>query len=200
VDAILADGLLSEAEESAVANFQRLSALTQNELDADGAFAKVGKAAVLRRVMSGKPPENLQINFGLPFILQKKEVLLWVFQNVQYFSTKTTRTYVAGNSGMSVRVMKGVYYRVGQTKGHSVAKDDLVSEGMGTLAVTNKHLLFDGPGKDVKFGIDKLVTVQPLSDGIMVQRDTQTAKPQGFKTGDGWFLYNLVMNATQVEV
>ena len=25
-------------------------------------------------------------------------------------------------------------------------------------------------------------------------RDAQTAKPQSFRTGDGWFVYNLVTN------
>ena len=29
-------------------------------------------------------------------------------------------------------------------------------------------------------------------------RDLQTAKPQAFKTGDGWFAYNLAVNLAQM--
>ena len=28
-------------------------------------------------------------------------------------------------------------------------------------------------------------------------RDAQSAKPQAFKTGDGWFAYNLAVNLAQ---
>ena len=30
-------------------------------------------------------------------------------------------------------------------------------------------------------------------------RDAQTAKPQTFRTGDGWFPYNLVTNLAQTQ-
>jgi hypothetical protein len=30
-------------------------------------------------------------------------------------------------------------------------------------------------------------------------RDAQTAKPQTFVTGDGWFVYNLAVNLAQVQ-
>ena len=29
-------------------------------------------------------------------------------------------------------------------------------------------------------------------------RDAQTAKPESFKTGDGWFAYNLAVNQEQM--
>jgi hypothetical protein len=32
------------------------------------------------------------------------------------------------------------------------------------------------------------------SDGIGIQRDAASAKPEVFKTGDGWFAYNLITN------
>ena len=30
-------------------------------------------------------------------------------------------------------------------------------------------------------------------------KDNQTAKPQAFRTGDGWFAYNLAVNRGQME-
>ena len=42
-----------------------------------------------------------------------------------------------------------------------------------------------------------VVPSYPCTDGIGVMRDAQTAKPQEFRTGDGWFIYNLVTNLAQ---
>ena len=36
-------------------------------------------------------------------------------------------------------------------------------------------------------------------DGFGIIRDAQTAKPQTFRTGDGWFAYNLAVNLSQQQ-
>ena len=33
--------------------------------------------------------------------------------------------------------------------------------------------------------------IRTAADGFGIMRDAQTAKPQAFQTGDGWFPYNL---------
>ena len=40
---------------------------------------------------------------------------------------------------------------------------------------------------------------EPYSDGLGIMRDTQTARPQSFVTGDGWFVYNLAANLAQIQ-
>lgn len=45
---------------------------------------------------------------------------------------------------------------------------------------------------------DKIVAFEPYSDGIGVQRDAVTAKPQSFVTDDGWITYNLITNLAQM--
>lgn len=40
----------------------------------------------------------------------------------------------------------------------------------------------------------------PFSDGFGLMRDTQTDKPQSFRTGDGWFAFNLATNLAQMKV
>ena len=45
---------------------------------------------------------------------------------------------------------------------------------------------------------DQIVDFEPFSDGFSIMRDAQTAKPQAFKTGDGWFAYNLAVNLAQM--
>lgn len=66
------------------------------------------------------------------------------------------------------------------------------------MGVTTKHLYFAGDGKSFRVQYDKIVSFEPLNDGIGIQRDAATAKPQYFVTGDGWFIYNLVTNLAQM--
>ena len=46
-------------------------------------------------------------------------------------------------------------------------------------------------------GYDRIVSFEPYDDGFGIMRDAQTAKPQMFRTGDGWFPYNLATNLAQ---
>jgi hypothetical protein len=93
---------------------------------------------------------------------------------------------------VSIRIAKGLYYRTGAFKGERVQTSDT-----GPLSVTNKHIYFAGPSKRFRIAYNKIVAFEPFSDGIGVQRDAQTARPQLFATGDGWFTYNLITNLAQ---
>ena len=39
---------------------------------------------------------------------------------------------------------------------------------------------------------------EQLSHRFGIMREVQTAKPQNFRTGDGWFTYNLAVNLAQM--
>ena len=45
---------------------------------------------------------------------------------------------------------------------------------------------------------DRIVSSEPHHDGFGTMRDAQTARPQTFITGDGWFIYNLAVNLAQM--
>jgi hypothetical protein len=192
------DGLLSEEEESALSELKEHFSLPQQILDRNGAYSKLVKGAVLRDIMDGNLPERMKIDGGLPFNLQKSEKVVWVFQSVNYYEEKTRTRYVGGSQGVSVRIAKGLYYRTGAFKGERVQTSETVHADTGLLGVTNKHIYFAGPSKRFRIAYNKIVTFEPFSDGIGVQRDAQTAKPQSFQTGDGWFTYNLITNLAQM--
>ena len=46
---------------------------------------------------------------------------------------------------------------------------------------------------------DRIVDFEPYSDGFGIMPDAQTARPQAFKTGDGWFAYNLAVSLYQMK-
>jgi hypothetical protein len=191
------DGLLSQEEEDALVELQTHFNLTQDSLDTHGAYSKVVKGAVLRDILSGKIPERVKIAGALPFNLQKNEILVWVFQNVDYYEEKTCTHYKGGSHGVSIRVAKGIYYRVGAFKGRRVQTQEAIHD-TGLLGVTNKQIYFAGSTKRFRIGYNKIVAIEPYSNGISILRDAATAKPQTFVTGEGWFIYNLMTNLAQI--
>lgn len=193
------DGVLSQEEEDGLDAVREKFGLTQSELDENGSFSQAVKGGVLRELMEGKIPERVSITGTLPFNLQKSERIIWVFTDVDYYEEKRRREYVGGSKGVSIRVAKGIYFRTSAFKGHPVERTETIHAGHGLLAVTNKHLYFGGgSGKDFRVQLDKIVSFEPFSDGIGIQRDAATAKPQIFVTGDGWFTYNVVQNAANL--
>lgn len=198
VDKFLDDGILDEVEEKRLLGFKEHFGLSHDELDKNGALTKTTKAAILRDVLGGSIPQRITIDGNLPINLQKGEQVVWAFPNCKYFEDKVRRTYVGGSKGVSVRVMKGVYYRTGSFKGRSVEHTERVHMDTGLVAITNKHIYFAGSAKSTRIPYTKIVSFEPFSDGIGVMRDAATAKAQTFVTGDGWFTYNLVTNLAKL--
>jgi hypothetical protein len=198
VDIAFDDGILTEQEEMALSKLQQHFSLSQQVLDKNGAFSKIVKGAILRDILDGKLPERIQIDGNLPFNFQKTEKIVWVFQGVNYYEEKTRTRYVGGSRGVSLRIAKGVYYRTGAFKGERVQTSETIHADTGLLGVTNKHIYFSGPSKRFRIAYNKIVSFEPFSDGIGVQRDAASARPQSFATGDGWFTYNLITNLAQM--
>ncbi len=197
VDHALDDHVISEQEEENLHQLQNLFQLSDHELDRKGTLTRLNQACVLRDILNGELPK-LKVEGGpLPFNLMKSESLVWVFQGVEYYEQKTRTQFQGGSQGMSFRVAKGVYYRVGGFRGERVQTNETVHAGTGLLGVTTKHLYFSGGNKHFRIRYDRMVVIEPYSDGIGVMRDAQSARPQAFVTGDGWFVYNLVSNLAQ---
>jgi len=112
VEHFLEDGLLDETEEKRLVEVKNHFALPQSDLDKHGALTKTTKAAVLRDVLNGIIPQRMSVDGNISINFQKGEQLIWAFPGSDYLEDKTKRQYVGGSKGVSVRVMKGVYYRV----------------------------------------------------------------------------------------
>lgn len=198
VQQFLEDGVLDATEEDRLVEFTERFALSQSELDRNGALTKTVKAGVLRQVLGGVVPQRASLAGNLPINLQSGEQVVWVFSGSQYLEDKTRREFVGRSQGVSLRVMRGVYYRVGAFKGQPVEHTERVLVDTGLVAVTDKHIYFAGPKKSLRIPYAKIVSFEPFSNGVGVMRDAATAKAQIFVTGDGWFTYNLVTNLSQI--
>ena len=196
VDHFLDDGNLDEVEERKLVRFMEETGLSVDELNRKNSYTKFVKGRLLRKVLRG---EIEQFNGPVPVILGKSEVPVWTFQDVDNYEMRKRREYVGGYSGFSVRIARGVYYKVGGFKGNPVEKTELAHVDKGVLVFTNKNLYFVGQTRSYKIPCKKIISVIPYKEGIMVYRDTKTAKPQFFELDDVWFSYNLLVNLVTLE-
>jgi hypothetical protein len=200
VDLFLEDGVLSINEESFLGHFIEQFNLNQKPyIDSLKIKHKIVKASILRNVIEGNPMSSrINLDGNLPFKFLNKEFLIYVDQSVEYFEKRIKTTYKGGSDGVSVKIMKGVYYRKSSFRGTPVKTLNTVSVGSGTLALTNKHLYFASSNKNFRVRFDRIVTITPFEDGIGVQKDGVSSKPMTFKNVDGWFYYNFIKNADKI--
>lgn len=198
VEKIIDDGILSKSKEELIGKFIEQLNIPQDLLDTNDKFHLVIKAAILRDLTEGNIPESkIRIQGNLPFNFQKNEKLVWLFQDVEFYEQKSKTHYQGGYSGMSFKVAKGVYYRFGGFKGHPVSVEEMKYVDTGIMCLTNKHVYFASSSKNLRIQISKIITMNPYEDGIVLQKDGVTAKPQTFKNIDGWFIYNAISNLNQ---
>jgi hypothetical protein len=152
----------------------------------------MAKSAVPRDLMQGVIRKRMRFDGNLPLNFQKGEQVVWAFDQVDYLEKRTRRQYVGGSRGVSVRVMKGVYYHVDGFKGQAIDRNERIHVDTGLVAVTTKQIYFSGTKKAFRIPYAKIVSFEPSRNGLGIMRDSVSAKPQIFVTHDGWFTYNLV--------
>ena len=195
LDKYLDDGMLSEEEEGILNLYIDHFYLTQEVLEKRDSLSKTLRASIIRDVLNGEEIANrINISGNLPFKFQKSENLIWLFKGVQLYEQRIKTTYEGGSQGVSIRIAKGLYYRTSSFKGRPVKTTNIVPIAKGFLALTNKHLYFSSGVKNFRINYNKIITVNPYSDGVGVQKDGVTAKPQIFSNIDGWFCYNFIKN------
>jgi hypothetical protein len=110
----LYDGVLSEEREKRLVDLKGGLSLSSGDLLQTDAWDRMAKSAVLRDLINGVIPKRMRFDSNLPLNLQKSEQVVWAFDRSDYLEEKTRRQYVGGSRGVSVRIMKGVYYHVGR--------------------------------------------------------------------------------------
>jgi hypothetical protein len=192
-----AEGLAAETEKRLI-HYKENFNLTQDDLDHNGAFTRVVKAAILRDLHNGIVPSRTTIQGGPTLNLQKDEKIVWEFAGSSLLEDKVSHHYVGGSNGVSVRLAKGLYYRTSSFKGRQVDVTNRVVVDHGTLVVSNKCIYFAGSHKSLKIPYKKIGSFTNFSNGIGIAKDTGGGKLQIFVTGDGWFSCNLIAGLARI--
>ena len=198
VEGVIEDGVVSLDEEAALSQYISHFDLTQEELDRNGAQTTLVQASVIRDVTQGIIPQRQTITGRVPFNLMKSETLVWVIQDVDYLETVVRRERRGTSHGVSIRVARGLYYSPRQFRSRPIEWEETVHQDTGLLGITTKHVYFAGARKKFRVRYDRIVSFDPYDDGFGIMREAQSAKPQTFRTGDGWFVYNLATNLAQL--
>ncbi len=191
VNTYLEDGLIDNEEEESLNRFIECTGISIEEVSKSSAYGHYIQSLVLRDIQEGKTPNRVAIP-SLPILLAKKEYPIWAYPNVKGYERKTGKEYVGGSRGTSIRLCKGVYYRTGGSKGHSVDYQYTQPLGSGPLIITNKALYFVNQSTTVKVLISKIVSIEPFSDGIGIVKDAVRPRPLYFEGFDSWFMMNLL--------
>jgi len=101
------------------------------------------------------------------FILKGGEHLVFELPGIQFAEEQVKRTRGVGQ-GISVRVMKGVSYRIGAFSAAPERVVEPVDEG--ALTVTNQRISFRGTTRSIEFPLSKLSAIEALDTGISVSR------------------------------
>jgi hypothetical protein len=116
VDNALDRGVVSEQVEKRLVELKEDLSLSSGDLLRTDAWDRLAKSTVLRDLMAGVIPQRIQVDGNLPFNFQKGERVVWAFDEVDYLEDKAHRQYVGGSKGVSIRVMKGVYFTSGDLR------------------------------------------------------------------------------------
>ena len=198
VETALEDRVIALGEERALGEYMAHFGLSVADVNANGAYTSVVQSAAIRDVTEGIIPRRQNIDIRLPFNLMKSEEMVWVLTDVDYLEVVTRRERRGASQGLSIRIARGVYYRPSSFRSRTVEWEETKKVDRGLLGLTTKHLYFAGEKRKFRVRYDRIVTFEPYDDGLGIMRDAQTAKPQSFVTGDGWFVYNLAVNLAEM--
>ncbi len=81
--------------------------------------------------------------------------------------------YAGATSGASIRIAKGVTYRVGANRGVPI-RENVAESYPGKLIVTNMRIIFVSPQGGFDKSIEKLTTITPAGEGMLFQFGSQS--------------------------
>lgn len=191
------NGCISDTNQQKIDDYVQLLNLPMNNLPAQyqgGDIAKLTQMTILKNLQRGIIPQQ---TFNAPIMLGRGESVIWCYHGVTMYQEKTEKHYQGRRQGVSFRIMKGVTYHTGGTNVKPIEHTYMENKGVGTLYITNKHIIYQGDTAAQKIPYTKLIGVTPYSDGIEVHREGANAKRLTFQGFDSWFFMN-VLNSINI--
>ena len=108
-----------------------------------------------------------------PIILKRAEEAVLVLPNITFKEPRAVHTSVGGYAGPTIRIAKGISFRLGGGTSRSVSHDEIKTIDKGTLTITNKRLIFTGSMKTLNYNLSKILSITDFKDGIGIQRDNK---------------------------
>lgn len=149
----------------------------------DSGWDKLVRLCIMRDLSEGKIPERIRIDGGLPFNMEAGERIVWLFNDAEYLEDRVVRSSNRSYGGLSVRVAPGIYLHGGQSA-PAATSEGFVSIDHGTLALTDRAVLFQGTHRALRFKYKDIASFTRYDYGFAICKGTQTARPVGFQVKD----------------
>ena len=155
-------------------------------------------STALEPIDAEEKPIEVPVNVAI-FKYQKSETVKAYFDNVRVYTTAKKSHFEAGSRGVSVRVMKGVSFRFGNSCGRMVSREINVCLGSGPVAVTNKHIYFATGSATKRIPFTKIVSINTTNYGVKILKDGERAKPVELCFESQTDLQKFMKNVIQTE-
>jgi hypothetical protein len=168
---VLADDHLTSEEEDAFVEVCEALGITQEQLQ--NGFGEILSRLMVARLNNGRlqavAEHKLMTKAG-------EEVYLEI--GAELLKEVSIREWQSGSTGFSFRIVKGVRYHVGQTRGKSVVVGtELKIEDVGLLAISSKRIAFMGEQKTLEIPFAKLMNLDVYADGIRLHASNRQRAP-----------------------
>lgn len=162
-NAVSDERLSPEEEEQFELLCKNLNVKTQID---DKIKSKLNRFKLYWVLENGEIPE-----IGVQISLEKNEKCYFQTSCEWYeMRTVTKRINYSGTSA-SIKIMKGVRYRVGTIKPQRITSEEWKQIDSGTMYLTNKRIIFTGQSKNTNIKLPKILSFTPYSDGIEISKD-----------------------------
>ncbi len=179
------DKELNETEFETLAKIQDALSLSNEEISYVNKVLPYAYALSIR-TNNKLPTPTIQFADNVQMILKKDEVIH--FSNPAILcEKKIVRVgYSGGSRGVSIRIMKGVSYRVGAHRGQVIKEEQLIPTSKGALLITNQRLFLHpaAGNKPLSLPLDKIISYNCYETALEVFKDGRE-KGYIFRTSSG---------------
>jgi hypothetical protein len=122
---------------------------------------------ILQDLRSGVLPSRFNLS---GYYAKAGEKAIFAWNGITYHRQQSHAHWVGGSQGVSVRIMRGVSYRVGAHNSHREVTHSMDSLGTGTLAISNLAISFPGE-QSFRILFKHIMAFQWYRDGFGFETD-----------------------------
>lgn len=160
----VADRRYAEDEEAHVTALAKSLGVTIKHDESTAAL--VTRFKLMARIEDGELP-----SVAVPILLKRGELCHFSGPAAHHQIKTVTKRMNYGGPTASIKIMKGVRWRVGSIAVQRVTTDVMTKLDTGTLYVTSTRLLFDGAKKNTSIPFGKITNFTVFKDGLQVEKE-----------------------------
>jgi hypothetical protein len=191
VQNVIADKEVTTLEQKTLAKLAKQLGLNDSEFALDDPTEEMYNYLVLLNALDNG---YLPTKVNSVIVLQKNEVAHIEVPASLLISKTVTTGYTGGSRGVSIKIMKGVSYRLGASKSTPI-REQVSIEHPGVLVITSKRIVFSSPTKSFSIPFTQLISFEPFSDGLGLQKNNSSYILRLVNNKSAEVIFKIITNA-----